>query len=98
MIRIATAVALMCCASVAFAQAGPQPSATPPAAGQAPQPCELHVWPAEDLDGLSQTAGAIFSRASEEEIEGSMTDLLYPSAQLAALRDPSVLGELGLPT
>ena len=97
MIRITLAAALVSLASSAAAQTAPQAAASPRAADQMAQQCELHIWPAERLKGHAFAMGQITGRASGEEIEGAMTDLLDPTAQLGALRELDLMSALGLP-
>lgn len=65
----------------------------------APSQCELHIWPAERLEGVAFWLynGLLQGRASTEQIEGAMGDLVGPSTQVAALREANVVDELGLP-
>lgn len=90
-------IALSLHGAAAQASAAPAPVVSP--AGAAPR-CELHVWPAERLEGVAFSVynGLIQGRASERQIEGAMDDLLSPSSQIAALRDADLAGGLGLPT
>ena len=63
--------------------------------------CELHVWPAERLDGQAfyvAFAGGltIRGRSSDQKIENAMEDLLSSSSQLNALRGVNLVNELRL--
>lgn len=77
----------------------PRPTAILAQSGDGPSSCELHLWPAERLNGLgfSLYNGLIKGRASNKQIEGAMDDLVSPSAQVAALREADLVGNLGLP-
>lgn len=90
--------ALLVASSVAEAQTSSIAGPTLPST-DVPTQCELHVWPAERLEGLAFRLynGLIQGRASTDQIEGAMDDLVSPSVQVAALRDANVVSELGLP-
>lgn len=66
--------------------------------GNTSSQCELHIWPAERLDGtaFSLYNGLIRGRASGKEIEGAMEELLTPSSQITALREIDFVHELNL--
>jgi len=59
--------------------------------------CELHIWPAARLESLPFAVGMIKGRASREQIDGAMGELLSPASQTGAVRDANPLGELRLP-
>ena len=68
----------------------------PVLANDAAAGCELHIWPAERLEGLAFRVGHITGRSTSGDIENAMDDLLSPATQVQALRDADLPGRLGL--
>lgn len=87
-------LAMTLAATIPDAQAEPASSRAAATSG-----CELHVWPAERKQGIAFSLynGLIKGRASKDQIDGSMDQLLSPATQTAALSDADLLAELQLP-